>query len=152
MIHMPGVIIVVDPKKEKIALHEAKVLKIPVVAMVDTNCDPDGIEYIIPSNDDSLRTLKLVIGKLGDAVLEGKVAREERIRSEVDTEAQEKRPSRQTKTGSKGTAYVNKPEGLEEQGVESYSATAVEAVKTGRIRQSLSGSQKAHALMSQAAL
>lgn len=69
---MPGAIFVVDPKKEKIAVHEAKILGIPVVGIVDTNCDPDDVDYVIPANDDAIRAVKLISGIMADAVLEGK--------------------------------------------------------------------------------
>ncbi len=69
---MPGAIVIVDPKKEKIAVKEAHVLGIPVVGMCDTNCDPDDCDYVIPANDDAIRAVKLIIGKLADAVIEGK--------------------------------------------------------------------------------
>ena len=69
---MPGAIFVVDPKKEKIAIKEARILGIPVVGIVDTNCDPDDVDYIIPANDDAIRAVKLIAGKMADAVIEGK--------------------------------------------------------------------------------
>lgn len=69
---MPGALFVVDPKKEKIAIAEAKKLGIPVVATVDTNCDPDEVEFPIPANDDAIRAVKLLAGKMADAVLEGR--------------------------------------------------------------------------------
>ncbi len=68
----PDVIFVVDPRKERIATLEAKRLGIPIVAIVDTNCDPDEIDHIIPGNDDAIRSVKLITGKMADAVLEGK--------------------------------------------------------------------------------
>lgn len=68
---MPGAIVIVDPKKEKIAIQEAHKLGIPVVATVDTNCDPDEVDFPIPANDDAIRAVKLLIGKLADAVIEG---------------------------------------------------------------------------------
>ena len=67
---LPGVMFVVDPKKEKIAIKEAKILGIPVVGIADTNCDPDDLDYIIPGNDDAIRAIKLFAGKLADAVIE----------------------------------------------------------------------------------
>ena len=67
---MPGAIFVVDPKKEKIAVNEAKKLNIPVVGIVDTNCDPDDVDYVIPANDDAIRAVKLIAGCMADAVLE----------------------------------------------------------------------------------
>ena len=69
---MPGAIFVVDPKKEKIAVKEARILGIPIVGIVDTNCDPDDVDYIIPANDDAIRAVKLIAGCMADAVIEGK--------------------------------------------------------------------------------
>lgn len=69
---MPGALFVVDPKKERIAIAEAKKLGIPVVATVDTNCDPDEIDFPIPANDDAIRAVKLLTGKMADAILEGR--------------------------------------------------------------------------------
>jgi len=73
---LPGALFVVDPKKEKIAVHEARLLGIPVVAIVDTNCDPDDADYVIPGNDDAIRTIKLLTSKIADAVIEGKASLE----------------------------------------------------------------------------
>jgi len=67
----PGAIFIIDCKKEKIAISEAKKLGIPIVAIVDTNCDPDDIDYIIPGNDDAIRTIRLVTSRLADAAIEG---------------------------------------------------------------------------------
>ena len=67
---MPGAIFVVDPKKEKIAVREARILGIPVVGIVDTNCDPDDVDYIIPANDDAIRAVKLIAGRMADAIIE----------------------------------------------------------------------------------
>ena len=69
---MPGAIFVVDPKKEKIAVKEARILGIPVIGIVDTNCDPDDVDYIIPANDDAIRAVKLIAGCMADAVIEAK--------------------------------------------------------------------------------
>jgi len=69
---LPDAIFVVDPKKERIAIKEAKNLGIPVVAIVDTNCDPDEVDYVIPGNDDAIRAVKLISGKMADAILEAK--------------------------------------------------------------------------------
>ena len=69
---VPGAMFVVDPKKEKIAIAEAKRLNIPVVAIVDTNCDPDEVDYVIPGNDDAIRAVKLIAGAMADAILEGR--------------------------------------------------------------------------------
>jgi small subunit ribosomal protein S2 len=69
---LPGALFVVDPRKEKIAVAEAKNLGIPVVAIVDTNCDPDDVDYVIPGNDDAIRAVKLLAGAMANAVLEAK--------------------------------------------------------------------------------
>jgi small subunit ribosomal protein S2 len=68
---LPGAVFIIDCKKEKIAISEAKKLGIPTVAIVDTNCDPDDIDYVIPGNDDAIRTIRLVTSRLADAVIEG---------------------------------------------------------------------------------
>ena len=67
---MPGALFVVDPKKEKIAVKEARILDIPVIGIVDTNCDPDDVDYVIPANDDAIRAVKLIAGCMADAVIE----------------------------------------------------------------------------------
>lgn len=72
MKRVPGAMFVVDPRKERIAIAEAKRLNIPVVAIVDTNCDPDEVDYVIPGNDDAIRAVKLIAGAMADAVMEGK--------------------------------------------------------------------------------
>lgn len=69
---LPNAVYVVDPRKERIAVAEARKLGIPVIAIVDTNCDPDEIDYVIPGNDDAIRAVRLITSKLADAVLEGK--------------------------------------------------------------------------------
>ena len=75
---MPDVIFVVDQKRELIAIQEAKKIGVPVVAIVDTNCDPEGIEYVIPGNDDASRAIKLIAAKMADAILAGTAEREAR--------------------------------------------------------------------------
>ncbi|SDM91335.1 30S ribosomal protein S2 [Acetanaerobacterium elongatum] len=74
---LPGALFVVDPRKEKIAVAEAKKLGIPVVAIVDTNCDPDEVDYVIPGNDDAIRAVKLIAGAMANAVMEGRQGAEE---------------------------------------------------------------------------
>ena len=69
---LPGALFVVDPRKERIAIAEARKIGIPVVAIVDTNCDPEEIDYVIPGNDDAIRAVKLIASKMSDAVLEGR--------------------------------------------------------------------------------
>lgn len=67
---MPGAIFIVDPKKERIAVKEARILGIPIVGIVDTNCDPDDVDYVIPANDDAIRAVKLIAGRMADAIIE----------------------------------------------------------------------------------
>ena len=69
---LPKAMFIVDTRKEKIAVAEARNLGIPVVAIVDTNCDPDEIDYVIPGNDDAIRAVKLIAGAMADAVIEGR--------------------------------------------------------------------------------
>ena len=84
---LPGALFIVDPRKERIAVAEAKKLNIPIVAIVDTNCDPDEVDYVIPGNDDAIRAVKLLTGKMADAVLEGRQGQDGDENSEKDTEA-----------------------------------------------------------------
>ena len=72
MTEMPGALFIVDPRKERIAVSEAKKLNIPIVAIVDTNCDPDEIDYVIPGNDDAIRAVKLIAGAMANAIIEGR--------------------------------------------------------------------------------
>jgi len=72
MKRLPGALFVVDPRKERIAVAEARKLNIPIVGIVDTNCDPDEIDYVIPGNDDAIRAVKLIAGAMANAVIEGK--------------------------------------------------------------------------------
>jgi small subunit ribosomal protein S2 len=74
---VPDLIFVVDVSREYTAVHEANLKEIPVIALVDTNCDPRGVDYVIPSNDDAIRAIKLLVGKVADAVLEGKAIRKD---------------------------------------------------------------------------
>lgn len=71
MKNIPGALFIVDPRKERIAVAEAKKLGIPIVAIVDTNCDPDEIDYVIPGNDDAIRAVKLISGAIANAIIEG---------------------------------------------------------------------------------
>jgi small subunit ribosomal protein S2 len=75
MKEMPGALFIVDPRKERIAVAEAKKLGIPIVAIVDTNCDPDEIDYVIPGNDDAIRAVKLIAGAIANAIIEGNEGR-----------------------------------------------------------------------------
>ena len=75
MKEFPGALFIVDPRKERIAVSEAKKLGIPIVAIVDTNCDPDEIDYVIPGNDDAIRAVKLIAGAMANAIIEGREGR-----------------------------------------------------------------------------
>ena len=76
MHRLPDAMFIVDPKKERIAVLEAKKLHIPIIAVIDTNCDPDEIDYPIPGNDDAIRAVRLMVGKIADAIIEGKTENE----------------------------------------------------------------------------
>ncbi len=98
MDRLPAAVFVVDPRKEQIVVREARKLKIPIVGLVDTNCDPDEIDYLIPGNDDAIRSCSLIMRVVGDAVAEGrqivveaemKAAREAAIKAEADRQARE---------------------------------------------------------------
>ena len=84
---LPGALFVVDPRKEHIAVSEARTLRIPIVAIIDTNCDPDEVDYPIPGNDDAIRAVKLITAKMADAVLEGRQG--EQMNDEETAEAAE---------------------------------------------------------------
>jgi small subunit ribosomal protein S2 len=81
---LPKALFIIDPKKEAIAVKEGKRLGIPIVAIVDTNCDPDDIDYIIPGNDDAIRSIRLFTSRIADAYIEGKSLYEEKMRAESD--------------------------------------------------------------------
>ncbi len=78
----PAAIFIVDPRKEKIAIAEAKKLNIPIVAIVDTNCDPEDVDYVIPGNDDAIRAVKLVVSTIANAVIEGREGKQESVEEE----------------------------------------------------------------------
>jgi small subunit ribosomal protein S2 len=81
---LPDAIFVIDPKKEEIAVKEANKLGIPVVAVVDTNCDPEVVDYKIPGNDDAIRAIRLFCSSIADAIIEGRQEYEERLRGQGD--------------------------------------------------------------------
>ncbi len=87
---MPAAIFVVDPKKERIAVKEARILGIPVVGIVDTNCDPDDVDYVIPANDDAIRAVKLITSTMADAIIEAKQGEsyQDVVEAEVNAEAE----------------------------------------------------------------
>jgi small subunit ribosomal protein S2 len=109
----PGGLFIVDPKRELITVQEARKLKIPIVAMVDTNCNPDDIDYVIPGNDDAIRAIKLFASKIADAVLEGKKRFEERLQAETNKDL-----SRETAV-EEAVAEADVPESVETKNGES---------------------------------
>jgi small subunit ribosomal protein S2 len=88
---LPGAVVIIDPKKEAIAVAEARKLSIPLVALVDTNCDPDDIDYVIPGNDDAIRSIKLLTSKIADAVLEGRSILDKTVEETAENEAIEEK-------------------------------------------------------------
>lgn len=92
MVRLPEALFVVDVRREATAIHEANLLNIPVVALVDTNCDPSNVDYVIPSNDDAIRAIKLLVSKIADAALEGKALRkdlpEEQLTAVIEEEVE----------------------------------------------------------------
>ena len=97
MTRLPGALFVVDPRKEKIAVAEARKLDIPIVAIVDTNCDPDDVDYIIPGNDDAIRAVKLISQIMANAIIEGNQGRDSAaaaVREETDMAEEEAEAAR----------------------------------------------------------
>ena len=87
MKRIPDVIFIVDPRKERIAMQEARVLGIPIVSIVDTNCDPEEVDYVIPGNDDAIRAVKLIAGKIADAVIESRQGQQFETSAEKEADA-----------------------------------------------------------------
>lgn len=87
---LPGVIFIIDPKKEHIAIREARATKIPIIGLVDTNCDPDEVDYIIPGNDDAIRAVKLIAGTIADAVIEAHEGEQGALAVKAETDTEEK--------------------------------------------------------------
>ncbi len=101
---LPSVVYVVDSKYEQIAIKEANKLGIPVVAIVDTNCDPDGIDYIIPGNDDAIRAIRLLTSLIANAALKGKELYQEALQAETDKEVDEEETAQQDAEGAEAVA------------------------------------------------
>ncbi len=89
MKNLPAALFIVDPKKEKIAVSEARKLNIPIVAIVDTNCDPDEVDYVIPGNDDAIRAVKLIAGAMANAVMEGRQGQSDAPAAEEEAPVEE---------------------------------------------------------------
>ncbi len=100
MHEVPGAIFVIDPRKEKIAVAEAKRLSIPIVAVVDTNCDPDEVDYVVPGNDDAIRAIKLISSKIANAYLEGKGILAKSLESNVEAIAIEEKIALEDETAA----------------------------------------------------
>jgi small subunit ribosomal protein S2 len=93
----PDLLFIIDVGREAAAVHEANLLNIPIVALVDTNCNPQNVDYVIPSNDDAIRAIKLLVAKVADAVLEGKAMRKEDDSADVESKpASGDKPARKT--------------------------------------------------------
>lgn len=88
MKRLPDLVFVVDVGREETAVHEANIMNIPVIALMDTNCDPRGVDYVIPSNDDAIRAIKLLVGKIADAAIEGKSMRKDDEQEMGEAEAE----------------------------------------------------------------
>ncbi len=102
MNRLPGLMFVVDSRREKIAVAEARKLSIPLVAVVDTNCDPEEIDYVIPGNDDAIRAINLLVSKIAEAVLEGKsVLEKEKVKEEKEESEEVKEKTEKVKEGTK---------------------------------------------------
>jgi len=106
MSRLPGCLFVIDPKKEHIAIHEATRLGIPIVGLVDTNCDPEGIDFVIPGNDDAIRSIRLFCAKIADAAIEGKAryaahggGQEQQAEGEAPAEDRDQASERRGKRG-----------------------------------------------------
>ena len=102
MDELPGAVFIVDPKKENIAVKEARKLGIPVIAIADTNCDPDEIDYIIPGNDDAIRAIRLICAKIADACIEGHDLVEARLKAEAQLSEEEEAEEQGRATPSEG--------------------------------------------------
>jgi small subunit ribosomal protein S2 len=118
---------IVDPNKEEIAVKEARKLGIPVVAVVDTNCDPEGIDYIIPGNDDAIRALRLFASKMADACLEGTAARQENLRNSSEGADQEEEAAPVVEAASEPVVIEKAAAAPAEVAVEAPAEVAVEA-------------------------
>jgi small subunit ribosomal protein S2 len=108
---LPGAVFVVDPKRESLAIKEAKKLNIPVIALIDTNCDPDGIDFPIPGNDDAIRSIKLITSILTDGIIEG---RQEYLEQEEVRKLKEEEDKKEVETQKKSSKEVKKSSKKEE--------------------------------------
>jgi small subunit ribosomal protein S2 len=130
----PGAIFIVDPKKEKIAVAEARNLGIPIVAVVDTNCDPDEIDYIIPGNDDAIRTIRLISSRMADAVIEGRS-----IHDKVLAESAEEEAIEEKKAADEGQEAAEEKAIEEKEAVEAKIETADEDKEKDEVEEEVKG-------------
>ncbi|GAB4294247.1 MAG: hypothetical protein Kow0098_15720 [Ignavibacteriaceae bacterium] len=140
MTKLPGALFIVDIKKESIAVNEAKRLNIPVYAIVDTNCDPDTVDYIIPANDDAVKTIELILRYIADAVLEGsakakelkaeEAAERERVKKEKESKEEEKKTVEKKTRKSKSSAEKNAEESQSETDNSSTDAEQISDLKS----------------------
>jgi small subunit ribosomal protein S2 len=110
MDRLPAAVFIIDTVKEAIAVHECERLGIPIVALVDSNCDPDPITYPIPSNDDAIRAIKLILGKIADAAIEGRAMRESGVGAGVQVEEFARRSAEEALTTGHYSASPDEPE------------------------------------------
>jgi small subunit ribosomal protein S2 len=115
MDQFPGALFVVDPKRERIAVSEARKLGVATVAIVDTNCDPDEVDYVIPGNDDAIRAIRLFASKMADAVIEGKRLHEQNMPSEEEPEVLVVTSSQAVVAGEADNETIEKEENFEEE-------------------------------------
>ena len=113
MDRLPGAIFIVDPKKEKIAVREARKIGIPSIGIVDTNCNPDELDYIIPGNDDAIRAIRLIVSRIADAAIEGRQLYEKQL--QVEGAKEEKEPPEQLVQPSKEEPVEEVSESVEEE-------------------------------------
>ncbi len=136
MDELPGALFVVDPKRERIAVREARKLKIPVVAIADTNCDPDEIDFIIPGNDDAIRAIRLFCSRVADACVEGHNLAEERLRAEAELLKQQEEAAAATEEGEKPQAEEEASSGPEVIVIPKKSQGEEETAETNQVAES----------------
>lgn len=128
MERLPDIVFIVDPKKEKNAVHEANKIGIPIVAIVDTNCDPDPIDFVIPGNDDAIRAIKLFSARIADSVIEGKHVFQEKLiaQEEEEKEAGEKESEEKSTPPAEQRVQPASQEKIEQQELETETETEME--------------------------
>ena len=110
MEHLPAAVFIIDPRKEKIAVAEAQRLGIPIVAIVDTNCDPTGIDYPVPGNDDAIRAVRLITSRIADAVIEGRGTLPRKRRGRRDGDGRRQTPAETGRDGGGRGAPASRDE------------------------------------------